>query len=310
MPGRAIRVGPASPAGASADAASGVALLKGMPGTSASYRWHGERIHYRALGDGPPIVLVHAPDVGACCGEWRRNMEPLAGKHSVFAVDLPGYGLSDIHRTAYDAELYIQFLADFLRVVAGSQARLVGCGLGGSYLVHVANRWPELVDRLILICPAGITPFRAGSLRTTLFRMMRVPGVTAALLGTATTRYSILEHLQNDVYVDEQHAGPEGVDRRYWVSNRPGAEFVECSRLAGLQNVDIREAIGRLRIPVALAWGRHARNPPLTDADLSKQSCPGAELTIFEHSALAPHEEEPVRFNQLAVQFLDARGPK
>src|SRR5437899_12866716 len=92
--------------------ATGESIFMGVPGISASFRWHGQRIHYRCAGDGPPLVLVHAPDVGACCAEWRRNMEALSHAFTVFAVDLPGYGMSTIEHRPYTADLYIRYLTE------------------------------------------------------------------------------------------------------------------------------------------------------------------------------------------------------
>src|SRR5205085_9463293 len=118
-PPRAIRFVPRAGHQPSQDGASGASIFAGTPGTSASFRWHGERMHYRCMGDGSPLILVHAPDVGASCVEWRRNIEAFAAHYTVYAVDLPGYGLSDIHKGTYTTDLYIEFLSDFMRVLTG-----------------------------------------------------------------------------------------------------------------------------------------------------------------------------------------------
>ena len=51
------------------------AAFEEVPGQSLWTDWHGSRIHYCRLGEGPPLVLVHMADVGASCIEWRRNIE-------------------------------------------------------------------------------------------------------------------------------------------------------------------------------------------------------------------------------------------
>jgi pimeloyl-ACP methyl ester carboxylesterase len=305
------------------DSAQTPALFEQMAGASLSYLWHGEKIHYRQLGDGPPLVLVHAPDVGACCLEWRRNVESLAASHTVYAVDLPGYGLSDVRPVAYTADTYVLFLADFLRdvpcrsksegtpVLTPHASRLtpdsvsaIGSVLGASYLVHVADRFPELLDRLVLIAPAGLTAFRPNALRAVTYQMMCLPGISRAVYGPNTSRYTILEHLQRDVYEEDERAGPQEVDWRYWVCHRKNADYVERSRLAGLLNTDIRGAVRRLRKPIMLLWGRRATVPPVSDAEVFCELNPRARLSVFERCALVPHEEEPHRFNQRVASFL------
>jgi len=278
-------------------------LLEHMPGASFYYIWHGERIHYRQLGDGPPLVLIHTPDVGASCVEWRRNIEALSVAYSVFAPDLPGYGLSEVRRRPYTAELFVRFISDFLRDLTETPTRAVGSVLGASYLLHVADRWPNLVDRLMLIAPAGLSAYLPNPLRGMVFQILRLPILSSAFYNTATSRFTILEHLQHEVYSDDRLADPV-VDTRYWVCHRPNATFVERSRLAGLLNTDIRAAARRVRKPIMLVWGRHETNPPLADAEVFRQLNPDAMVTVFERSGLFPHEEEPNRFNQAALNFM------
>ncbi len=288
---------------------SGSSIFAGVAGSSASFRWHGERMHYRCAGDGPSIVLVHAPDIGGCCVEWRRNIDSLAAHHTVFAVDLPGYGLSEIQPRAYTAETYIQFLGDFIRVLGGPGTTAIGCHLSASYLVHAAIRWPTLIDKLVLVAPTGLSTHRRPLLGSSTFQMLKLPGLSNALYGSTTTRFGILEHLQEGIYENETHAGPHAVDTRYFVCHRPNADYTERSRQAGLQNIEIRDQLRRLRQPTMLAWGRFATSPPLSEAEEFKRLCRSAELTVFEHSAIAVHEEESVRFNQMALRFIDAPSP-
>jgi pimeloyl-ACP methyl ester carboxylesterase len=51
-------------------------------------------------------------------------------------------------------------------------------------------------------------------------------------------------------------------------------------------------------------WGQNAARPPASDAEIFRDLNPAVSLVIFSRSALCPHEEEPSRFNQLALDFL------
>ena len=303
MPGRAVKIY-SDKGSAGQPAASGASILEGVPGTSASFRWRGERIHYRCMGLGPPLLLVHSPDIGGSCVEWRHNIEALSSAYTVYAVDLPGYGLSDIHKDTYNASLYINFLADFVRVLAGVGTHAIGCVLGGSYLVHVAKRWPTLLGKLILIAPGGISTHLPNPIKSTALQVFRLPGLANAMFKDGSSRYAILEHLQQNIYSDETLAGPHAVDTRYWVSHRPFAEYVERSRISGLQNIDIKPALKNLHNAMLIMYGRQADRPPLSDADLIRKACPKAQLVTFEKSALAPYEEEWVKFNHTVIDFL------
>ncbi len=306
MSHHAIRLRRDTSATAQSPAAPPPPLISELPGTSQFFTWHGHRVHYRRFGAGPSVLLVHMPDVGASCLEWRQNVEALGSCMSVYAVDLPGYGLSDARPNPYHASDYIQFLSDFLFNVVGPEARVVGSGLGASYLAHLAYERRGLIERLLLVAPCGISTHRPPALAGLAYGMLQAPLVGAALTDRVTSRSAIQEHLQEDVYSNELFAGPQLVEAHYWVSHRPNAPYVERSRLSGLLNVDIRGVIPKVRQRMHLAWGRLAAKPPLQDAETIREIRPDTALTVFDRSALCPHEEEPERFNRLAEEFLCA----
>src|SRR5437867_5777251 len=60
----------------------------------------GVRIHYRRLGAGPGLILLHGyPQTGHM---WRKVMPALAERFTVVAPDLRGYGDSDRPAAGYD----------------------------------------------------------------------------------------------------------------------------------------------------------------------------------------------------------------
>ena len=93
--------------------------------------------------------------------EWRAVAAGFAETHRVFAVDLPGFGLSDRPSRSYNAGDYVDFLDDFLRDVVGEPAALVASSLGAAYAIAVAFRSPEQVRSLLLVA-LGARPWELG----------------------------------------------------------------------------------------------------------------------------------------------------
>src|SRR5208282_6565559 len=63
-------------------------------------------LRYVKLGNGPPLVLLHTIRTQL---EYFRALAPLlAGKFTVYTVDLPGHGHSPIDRTAQYDEPYMR----------------------------------------------------------------------------------------------------------------------------------------------------------------------------------------------------------
>jgi len=114
------------------------------------------RITWRSWGDGTPVLLVHG-GFGSWL-HWIRNIEALATRHCVIAVDLPGLGDSTEAPPPHTAEAIAELLADGLEsVVAGvSPLVIVGFSLGGAIACALAARLAARARQLILLCPTGI----------------------------------------------------------------------------------------------------------------------------------------------------------
>src|SRR5437868_5910064 len=52
----------------------------------------GYSLHYRVIGTGTPLVLIHGYGVSGRI--WQPTLRYLAQHHQVFVVDLPGHGSS------------------------------------------------------------------------------------------------------------------------------------------------------------------------------------------------------------------------
>src|ERR1044072_8896571 len=98
---------------------------------------------------GPPIVLVHC---FTCAIGWWDGMIPhLQRRHRVVAVDLLGHGGSEKPASGYWIENQAALLARGLSRLGVRGATVVGHSLGGPVSIALAERSPQLVDRLVVI---------------------------------------------------------------------------------------------------------------------------------------------------------------
>jgi pimeloyl-ACP methyl ester carboxylesterase len=105
----------------------------------------------RGPRDAPPIVLVHC---FTCAIDWWDRVLPrLAKRHRVIAVDMLGHGGSE--KPDSESDYSIENQADLVAGVLGRlgvrDAEVVGHSLGGPVAIELAERSPQLVDRLVVI---------------------------------------------------------------------------------------------------------------------------------------------------------------
>jgi pimeloyl-ACP methyl ester carboxylesterase len=114
----------------------------------------GLRLHYVVEGRGPAVIFVHG--LGGFAESWRHNVRPLAGRATVFSVDLPGFGESAKPRTHYRLGYFANALRGFMDGLGLAQASLVGHSLGGAVSITLALTHPTRVERLALV--GGVVP--------------------------------------------------------------------------------------------------------------------------------------------------------
>ena len=112
------------------------------------------RTTYYEAGSGEPLVLLHGAAAGGLY--WFPVIGPLAQGFRVVVPDLVGYGETEKPHARYDRPLFSDWFARFLDAVAIHRAHLVGLSQGGAIAVQFAHDWPDRIDRLVLVSPAGL----------------------------------------------------------------------------------------------------------------------------------------------------------
>jgi len=284
----------------------------GLPvwGRHDQYAWKYGEISFQSLGDGEALLLLHSFGPGHDSEEWRPAGEVLASKYRVVAPDLLGWGRSDKPRLAYDGELYIQLISDFLEDVVGERCTIVAAGLAAAYAIQIAVDRPELVDSLALVVPSGIEihgdePDLKDAL---VHRLLRLPILGTSAINLFTSRTALGQYLKRDVFRGPEQVDAARVEHHYRSSHQPGAHAALAAYLSGYLNHRVDESLNRLTAPLWIAWGRQATAPPVEIADLWLQQVPSARLEVIEESANLPHLERSVRFCQRLGEFLATPG--
>jgi pimeloyl-ACP methyl ester carboxylesterase len=115
--------------------------------------------HYLQVGHGPNLVMLHGLTGNQAV--WHLKMTPqLRSTYRITTYDLRGHGRSDMPATGYTTD---EMAEDLLGIMDGlniERADLVGHSLGADVSLHFALRYPDRVDRLVLV-EAGIPALAA-----------------------------------------------------------------------------------------------------------------------------------------------------
>ncbi len=99
---------------------------------------------------GRPLVLLHGGS--GSWTHWLRNIQGLSQERAVYALDLPGFGDSDLPPDARDADDLQHHVAQGLRQLLGEGPHdVLGFSFGGMTAGFIAAAQPDLIRRLVLV---------------------------------------------------------------------------------------------------------------------------------------------------------------
>jgi pimeloyl-ACP methyl ester carboxylesterase len=147
--------------------------------------FRGYRVVYERAGSGAPILFLH--NGGTCRHIWKQQMGCFAATHSVYAMDLLGYGDSAKPQVEYALPLYVDLLEEFIRQLGLDRVTLVGNCMGSAMALAFARRCPHRVHALVLINTLTERTVSAGSFGG-LYRLSSRSGAIRTVLRAAASR--------------------------------------------------------------------------------------------------------------------------
>lgn len=135
-------------------------IMTALPGERRGYVDGPDgQIHYRTMGEGEPVVLVHMAPWSSIA--FRHAMPKLADAgYRVIAIDLPGHGMSSPPK-APSIEVYAEALAALIGQLDLAPCVVLGHRGGGLVAGRLAATRPELVAALVF----DNVPFMSADMR-------------------------------------------------------------------------------------------------------------------------------------------------
>jgi 2-hydroxy-6-oxonona-2,4-dienedioate hydrolase len=120
--------------------------------TSRTVKTKDWQLHYQEAGQGHPVILLHGSGPGATgWSNFAGNIEALAQRFHVYAVDMPGWGQSDA--TTVEQLDHVEAAIQFMDALGIERAAFVGNSMGGQTSLRLATEYPDRITHLITMGP-------------------------------------------------------------------------------------------------------------------------------------------------------------
>ncbi|PFG72924.1 alpha/beta fold hydrolase [Tepidiforma thermophila] len=240
-------------------------------------------------GTGQPLLYLHA------AGGIRKGMTPemlaLAEHYDVIVPTHPGWdetpGLEHID-DVHDMVVYYQ---DFCDAIGLTSFFLAGHSIGGMFAAELAAARPDMVKKLVLVCPVGLWMDEAPV--TDLFILMpnEIPGV-------------IFGDLSNPVIpkLFPPPANEEEMAEAYYFQL---ANFSATGKFIWpIPDKGLKKRLHRIKAPTLIVWGDQDRLVPPAYAELFRSKIPNAQVAMIPGAGhMVPLENTP-EFTRVVTEFL------
>jgi pimeloyl-ACP methyl ester carboxylesterase len=264
----------------------------------------GLALDVQKVGTGEPLVMLHG--FAASRFTWRSWITPLASRHTLYLVDLKGFGAAAKPKDArYGPADLAEDVLQLITRLDLQRVSIVGHSMGGGVALLTAMRLADVgegsrLTRLVSVAGTAyaqrLPPFVA---------RLRDPS-TQLLLQLLPARWIVRKVLNSIVY-DPAVVTPELIEGyaaplRPWAAKRAAA-------LAAAQLVpdNLDELIARYRaidVPALLVWGRNDPVVPLAIGERLAGELPRARLVVLERCGHVPMDELPEKTLHLVRDFL------
>lgn len=243
----------------------------------------GLNINYIDEGKGRHVLLLHG------WGGSIQTMMPifniLKEKFRVVALDLPGFGNSDIPKEPWNSYDYAECINKFIEKLNLNEIILFGHSHGGRISIVLASKY-NFVKNLILIDSAGIIPKRKAKyyIKVYWFKMLKKIYLTFPLKNKQEKLDKFYKKFGSRDYRDA-----EGVMRQTMVK---------------VINDNLLRLLSDIKAPTLLIWGENDEDTPLYMGEMMEKEIPDSGLVILKGAGHYSYIDNYEQFRAIINVFL------
>lgn len=262
------------------------------PTTRGQVEANGIRLYYEIYDIGPPLILIEG--LGVATYLWENQIPDFARHFTTVVYDNRGVGQSDKPEGPYSIAMMADDLAGLMQALNIPRAHILGVSMGGFIAQEFALRYPERVDRLVLVSTSAGGADHVPMSEETLQRLMAANGDPRELIRSKLALAYSEAFMQSDPVerlIDQRLANPQ-----------PPHAFM--AQVAAGSSFDRSQEVRRIQARCLIAAATEDLLVPVANAHNLAKKLPNSEIKIYEGLGHQFFVEIPERFNQDVINFL------
>lgn len=243
-------------------------------------------INHIIEGEGEDVIVLHG--WGASINTVLSIVNAIKGKFRVHAIDLPGFGESEEPKTPIDGFAYAEIIKEYMDKKEIKKAILIGHSFGGKLCIILGSKYPELVEKIVLINSAGLIPKRGAKyyLKVYSFKTLRIL-------------------YKNFAFGENKEKKMEKFYKKFGSTDYKDADGLMRKILVKVVNENLEELLKDIKAPTLIIWGDKDDATPLYMAEKMEKKIKDSGLVVLKGTGHYSYLDDYRRFKIVLKSFLN-----
>lgn len=242
-------------------------------------------LNYICEGKGKDVLILHG--WGASIDTIMPIFNHLKNRFRVFAMDFPGCGKSQEPSEILGAYDYARITKKFIDAMGIKDVILIGHSHGGRVSLVLANKYPDLVKKMILIDSAGLIPKRKLKYYIKVYSFKALKKI-----------YSMI------FFWMDKNEKMEKFYKKFGSTDYKQANGIMRKILVKLVNEDLRPLLKDIQASTLLIWGKDDNDTPVYMGEIMEKEIKDSGLVVLENAGHYSYLDQFMRFKAIIDSFL------
>lgn len=248
---------------------------------------NGININYEVYGkeNEKEILMLHG--WGANIQSFAPAIKYLSKIFKIYALDFPGFGLSDEPDKGYFVKDYAEIVIEFIKKMDIKSPTLLGHSFGGRVIMKMVGDMGYEPSKIIFVDSAGIKPKRTLNYYFKVYSYKFTKKIINLLFKEEKAK-SLIESMRSKKGSTDYNNATENMKKTF----------------INVVNEDLKYCLPNIHVPTLLIWGEKDMDTPLKDAKLIEKLVPDAGLVVFKGTGHYSYLENLGDFIRIVENFV------
>lgn len=245
-------------------------------------------INYIVEGEGEPVIVLHG--WGANINTVLPIVNILKDRYKVYALDLPGFGESEEPKEPISSFEYAKIVKDFIVDEGIEKASFIGHSFGGKLSIIMGSKYPDMVNKIVLIDSAGLIPKRGIDYYVKVYSFKSLRFI-----------------YKNFFFWLKDEKRMEKFYKKFGSTDYRDSSGVMRKILVIVVNENLKDLLKDIKAPTLIIWGDEDTDTPLYMAKTMEKEIKDSGLVVLEGAGHYSYLDDYYTFRAVINAFFNGR---